>query len=80
MSDSRPTTQPEIELLPAAASPFNTVAMAELMHRRYGLASPVSGNRTARMHLRHFQRSAELLADAMETPAERLERAAGDRP
>lgn len=64
MFDSSPTTQPEIELLPAAASPLNTVAMAESMHRKYGLATPVSGTRTARMHLREFQRTAQLMIEA----------------
>lgn len=74
MSDSRPTTYAELakrpsrwreaELLPTAASPLNTVAMAERMYRRYAVSSPVSGRRTAIMHLREFQRTAELLADA----------------
>lgn len=65
MNASYPTTQPEIELLPAAASPLNTVAMAENMHRKYGLASPVSGTRTARMHLRYFQRTAQMMVEAV---------------
>lgn len=74
MSDSRPTTYAElakrpsdyreVELLPAAASPLNSVAMAERMYRRYGVSTPVSGKRTAIMHLREFQRTAELLVDA----------------
>lgn len=74
MSDSRPTDYDglaqrpesfrEAELLPAAADPLNTVAMAELMYRRYALASPVSGTRTAIMHLRHFQRTAQLMIEA----------------
>lgn len=64
MSDSWPTEYPEIELLPDAASPLNTVAMAERMHRRYGLATPVSGTRTARMHLREFQRTAQMMLEA----------------
>lgn len=64
MKASWPTTQPEIELLPAAASPWNTVAMAERMHRTYGLATPVSGTRTALMHLREFQRTAQLMLEA----------------
>jgi len=64
MDASYPTNQPEIELLPAAASPLNTVAMAERMHRNYGLASPVSGTRTARMHLRYFQRVAQAMLEA----------------
>lgn len=75
MFDSRPTTYAELakrpesfreaELLPAAADPLNTVAMAEHMYRRFALASPVSGKRTARMHLRYFQRTARMLADAI---------------
>lgn len=56
--------QPEIELLPSAASPLNTVAMAESMYRKYNLATPVSGTRTALMHLREFQRTAQLMLDA----------------
>lgn len=74
MSDSRPTTYAElekrpdefreVELLPAAANPLNTVAMAERMYRRYGVSTPVSGKRTAIMHLRYFQRTAQLLVDA----------------
>lgn len=74
MSDSRPTTYAElakrpsqyreVELVPSSASPLNTVAMAERMYRRYAVSSPVSGRRTAIMHLREFQRTAELLADA----------------
>lgn len=74
MSDSRPTTYAElanrpsdyreVELLPAAASPLNTVAMAERMYRRYGVSTPVSGKRTAIMHLREFQRTAQMLVEA----------------
>ena len=77
MSDSRPTTYDELakrpadyreaELLPAAASPLNTVAMAERMYRRYAVSTPVSGKRTAIMHLREFQRTAELLLAAAAT-------------
>lgn len=74
MSDSRPTTYAELakrpadyreaELLPAAASPLNSVAMAERMYRRYAVATPVSGKRTAIMHLREFQRTAQMLVEA----------------
>lgn len=74
MSDSRPTTYAELakrpveyleaELLPAAASPLNSVAMAERMYRRYAVSTPVSGNRTAIMHLREFQRTAQMLMEA----------------
>ena len=74
MTDSKPTTYAELakrpsryreaELVPSSASPLNTVAMAERMYRRYAVSSPVSGNRTAIMHLREFQRTAELLVDA----------------
>lgn len=64
MNASYAATQPEIELMPAAASPLNTVAMAESMHRKYNLATPVSGTLTARMHLREFQRTAQLMLEA----------------
>ena len=53
----------EVELLPAAASPRTTVALAEMMHRQYNISYPVSGTRTALMHLREFKRTARLLAD-----------------
>lgn len=85
MSDSRPTTygglakRPadyrEVEMLPAAASPLNSVAMAERMYRRYGVSTPVSGNRTAIMHLREFQRTAQLMMEA----ADERDLAASDR-
>lgn len=55
---------PEIELRPYQASPLTTVAMAERMYANFGCATPVSGNATARMHLREFQRTAQLLAVA----------------
>lgn len=74
MSDSRPTTYAalakrpsaysEVELMPAAANPYNTIATAEMFYRRYGVATPVSGTLTARMHLRQFQRTAQLMMDA----------------
>lgn len=80
MSDSRPTTYAalakrpteyrEVELLPAAANPFNTIATAEMFYRRYGVATPVSGTRTAVMHLRHFQRTAQLLVESYGDGAE----------
>lgn len=63
--EKRPTEYREAELLPAAASPLNTVAMAERMYRRYGVATPVSGKRTAMMHLREFQRTAQLMIEAV---------------
>lgn len=74
MSDSRPTTYAalakrpsaysEVELMPAAANPYNTIATAEMFYRRYSVATPVSGTRTARMHLRQFQRTAQLMMEA----------------
>lgn len=74
MSDSRPTTYAElakrpsryreVELVPTSASPLNSIAMAERMYRRYAVSSPVSGNRTAIMHLREFQRTAQMMMDA----------------
>lgn len=67
MSAESLTTQPEIELLPAAASPLATVGQAEMMHRRFGLAAPVSGNQTARMHLDYFRRTAALMVAATES-------------
>lgn len=88
MSDSRPTTYAalakrpsdysEVELLPAAANPLNTIATAEMFYRRYALATPVSGSRTARMHLRQFQRTAQLMMEAVDDINVKLADAFGD--